>query len=182
VAGVRWLNEPPSWQGDAARLQVRTGPGTDFWQRTHYGFERDDGHALIRRVDGDFVAEVGVEGHYREQYDQAGLLVRASATHWVKAGIEYVDGAQLASVVVTRGYSDWSTAPLVEPPERFRVRVVKDGPAVKVEGSTDGGTTWQLMRLAWLGDHTPLDVGPMCASPDGGGFDVTFHDFTLQPR
>jgi uncharacterized protein len=62
------------------------------------------------------------------------------------------------------------------------VRVVKDGPAVKVEGSTDGGTTWQLMRLAWLGDHTPLDVGPMCASPDGSGFDVTFHDFTLHPR
>jgi uncharacterized protein len=179
---MRWLNEPPSWQGDDARLAVRTGPKTDFWQRTHYGFVRDDGHALLRAVDGDFVAEVGIEGRYREQYDQAGLIVRASATHWVKAGIEYVDGAQLASVVVTREYSDWSTSRLDEPPERFGVRVTKEGPTVTVEGSGDGGATWQLMRLAWLGDHPTLEVGPMCASPDGTGFDVTFHGFTVERR
>jgi uncharacterized protein len=179
---VRWLNEPPSWLGDAARLEVRTGPGTDFWQRTHYGFERDNGHALVRAVEGDFAAEVSVEGRYREQFDQAGLLVRASATHWMKAGVEFVDGAQLASVVVTRDYSDWSTARLTEPPERFGLRVTREGPAITVQGSADDGATWQLMRLAWFGDGAAVDVGPMCASPDGAGFDVTFHDFVLEPR
>jgi uncharacterized protein len=178
---MRWLNEPPTWQGDDTRLEVRTGPGTDFWQRTHYGFERDDGHAWVRTVDGDFVAEVAVEGRYREQYDQAGLLVRASRTQWAKAGIEFVDGVQLASVVVTREYSDWSTTRLADPPERFGVRVTRQGPVITVEGSTDGAT-WELMRLAWLGDHPTLDVGPMCASPDGAGFDVTFHGFTIARR
>jgi uncharacterized protein len=85
-------------------------------------------------------------------------------------------------VVVTREYSDWSTSRLDEPPERFGVRVTKEGPTVTVEGSGDGGTTWQLMRLAWLGEHPTLEVGPMCASPDGTGFDVTFHGFTVERR
>jgi uncharacterized protein len=134
----------------------------------------------VRPVEGDFVAEVSVEGRYQDQYDQAGLLVRASSTRWIKAGIEYVDGAQLASVVVTRDYSDWSTARLVAPPPRFGVRLVREGPAVTVQGSVDGGTSWQLLRLAWLGDDRTLEVGPMCASPDGGGFDVVFHGFTLE--
>lgn len=44
------------------------------------------------------------------QFDQAGLAVRLDARHWLKCGIEFVDGEARASVVVTNaGWSDWST-------------------------------------------------------------------------
>ena len=40
-----------------------------------------------------------------QQYDQAGLMVRLDPQHWLKCGIEYVDGRQCASAVVTRRLS-----------------------------------------------------------------------------
>ncbi len=38
-----WLNEPEEYHFDRG-LILKTEPNTDFWQRTHYGFERDNGH------------------------------------------------------------------------------------------------------------------------------------------
>jgi hypothetical protein len=53
IALMKWLNEPEwGWVGDA--LWVRTKPGTDYWQKTHYGFRRDNAHALVRRAEGGF--------------------------------------------------------------------------------------------------------------------------------
>lgn len=178
---MRWLNEPGRWEGREDRLDVRTDPDTDFWQRTHYGFRRDSGHFFYREMTRDFTASVQVEGRYRDQYDQAGLMLRASDQVWLKAGIEYVDGAQQASVVVTRSYSDWSVSPLAPAAERFWVRVTRQGGNISVEGSTDG-ETYALLRIAWLIDDAPLQVGAMCASPEGSGFDVTFHELRVLPR
>jgi uncharacterized protein len=89
---MEWLNEPPRWREQGGRLSVVTAGGTDFWRTTHYGFVRDSGHFRFDRVSGDFTAEVMVSGDHRELYDQAGLMVRLDAAHWLKAGVEYVEG------------------------------------------------------------------------------------------
>lgn len=39
----RWINEPAEWSIGQS-LEVRTRPDTDYWQRTHYGFQGDNGH------------------------------------------------------------------------------------------------------------------------------------------
>jgi regulation of enolase protein 1 (concanavalin A-like superfamily) len=46
---LRWHCEPKQWSIDpvASALRIRTDPGTDFWQRTHYAFEADNGHFLL---------------------------------------------------------------------------------------------------------------------------------------
>jgi uncharacterized protein len=176
---MRWFNEPPRWHGDADRLEVRTAPDTDLWQRTHYGFVRDTGHAWLQTVTGDVEVHVAVSGAYRDRYDQAGLLVRVAPTLWLKTGIEFVDGQQLASTVVTREWSDWSAAPLEPAPETYWVRLTREGGAITVHGSTDGDH-WRFQRLAWLTDEPTIEVGPMCASPDGGGFDVVFRDLVVR--
>ncbi len=109
---MEWLNEPPAWERRGDDLVVTAGPKTDFWRTTHYGFVRDNGHFWSRLWAGDFVAEVKVTGDYRDLYDQAGLMVRLDETVWLKCGVEFVDGVQQASAVVTRDHSDWSVAPL----------------------------------------------------------------------
>ena len=45
---LQWDCEPAHWQVDygANRLRIHTDAATDFWQRTHYGFQVDNGHFL----------------------------------------------------------------------------------------------------------------------------------------
>jgi uncharacterized protein len=180
VGGVEWLNEPPAWEARGETLIVTAGPQTDFWRTTHYGFVRDTGHCWFRPWDGDFVASVRVTGAYRDQYDQAGLMVRLDERVWLKCGVEFVDGLQHASAVVTRDHSDWSVAPLTTIPRSLWLRVSRTGPDVEVRYSVDGEHD-ELLRLSRLTDARRLLVGPMCAAPDGAGFEVTFEGFTVGP-
>lgn len=87
-------------------ISITSGQRTDFWRKTHYGFIRDDGHFYYEQVKGDFIVEVKVSGQYEELYDQAGLMVRLDEANWLKCGIEFVEGVQQVSAVVTRDYSD----------------------------------------------------------------------------
>ena len=73
---MEWHCEPPAWTDEDGMITVLTGPKTDFWRATHYGFIRDDGHFYWREVAGDFRAEVKVSGAYTDLYDQAGLMLR----------------------------------------------------------------------------------------------------------
>ena len=177
---MQWLHEPPIWKAEGSTLIVTTGPKTDFWRKTHYGFVRDNGHFYAEYVSGDFVAEVKVIGYYRDQYDHAGLMIRLDEANWLKCGIEFVDGAQCVSAVVTRDYSDWSVLPAPDDPGALWLRVTRQGDAVEVHYSFDG-EHFHMLRLAHLTLAETLGVGPMCASPDGNGFDVRFDGFHVQP-
>ncbi len=177
---MEWYNEPPRWNQTGDQLIVTTGPKTDFWRKTHYGFIRDSGHFCGERVSGDFVAEVEVRGQYKDLYDQAGLMVRLDETNWCKCGIEFVEGVQNASCVVTREFSDWSVVALPGRPASLWLRVTRHGDALEVHYSLDG-EKYTMLRLAYLPPGATAQVGPMCASPDGNGFDVTFVGFRVRP-
>jgi regulation of enolase protein 1 (concanavalin A-like superfamily) len=218
ASAASWTNEPAAVEAvvesGASVVRVRTRPGTDFWERTHYGFQRDSGHWCGAKAPlGDWECRVHLAGAYRRavQYDQAGLMVRPAAAaaaaaalcaedparrQWVKAGIECVDGAQQASVVVTRdGLSDWSTTPLSEAEAAGGIwlRLQRRGDALFVhwrpsagsaaEGAAEGRYSaggWRMLRLAAVPlDWGPLLVGPMACSPDEqpGGFTVDFAHF-----
>jgi hypothetical protein len=175
-----WVNEPTRWRRQGADLSLTADGGTDFWRHTHYGFVRDSGHAALTRVPGEFVATVEVQADYRDQYDQAGLMVRLDPERWVKCGIEFVDGTHQLSTVVTHSVSDWSCTPVEELPEWLGIRLTRRGDALTVDFSTAPGR-WQMSRLAYLPPDLPAWVGPMAAAPDGTGFDVRFRGFDLQP-
>lgn len=177
----QWLNEPPSWRDEDGELSVLTADRTDFWRMTHYGFIRDDGHMRYRAVSGDFTAEVSFLGAYEELYDQAGMMVRIDERNWLKAGIEFVGGSQMLSVVVTRDFSDWSTA--LAPADGWTMlRISRHREAVRVEWSLPGPQpNWTPMRLAHLPPAPMIKVGPMCCSPQRAGFAARFRGFTLSP-
>ncbi|MCA1443992.1 DUF1349 domain-containing protein [Ensifer sp. IC4062] len=177
----RWLNEPASWQGDQKALSLTTDGNTDFWRETFYGFIRDNGHAYLRSVSGDFTASATIKGAYEQLYDQAGLMLRLDQENWIKCGIEYTDGLMHFSVVVTRGVSDWSVIPLhdVTPSDAIEVRVTRHGDAVRVQFRF-GGAPWQMARLCPF-SAADAEIGVMACSPERAGFAANFCDFSVGP-
>lgn len=176
---MEWHGEPPAWRDEDGVLTVTTAHGSDFWRKTHYGFVRDNGHFYFERVAGDFTAEVKVTGEYAAQYDQAGLMVRLDEANWIKTGIEYVDGAQQLSAVVTHDFSDWSVAPTPDNPPMLWLRLIRQGDTVEVYTSFDG-QTYSLLRLAYFPPGAEVQVGPMACSPDGPGFTARFEGFSIR--
>lgn len=181
LGGWQWLNRPPRSFSEGSRLGVTTGTDTDFWRTTHYGFIRDTGHALLRDVGQTMRMAVTFTADYREQYDQAGLLLRIDERNWIKAGIEYVDGERLLSTVVTRDASDWSVVPLgneASAVSSVRVELQRKGDTVTVRYSLDDREPTSMLRIAYFPPH-PAQAGPMCACPEGQGFTVRFDQFAL---
>jgi len=180
-ADLTWLNPPPHHAFAGSTLHVRTGKETDFWRETFYGFRRDNGHFLYRPVAGDFSAEVTVKGDYRVLYDQAGLMVRLSETHWIKAGIEYTDGLAYFSVVVTNDASDWSLVGIPANPDGVSMRLTRHAETIRVQYLDAADGHWKPVRLAYFPPSKSVDVGMMCCSPQREGFEVTFSDFSIGP-
>jgi regulation of enolase protein 1 (concanavalin A-like superfamily) len=173
---MTWLNPPSAATEGAEGLTVTTAPNTDFWVETFYGFTRHSGHHLSHPVTGDFTARVTVTADYQALYDQAGLMLRLSDRHWIKAGIEHTDGQPVFSTVVTNGQSDWATLPLSFPASPITLRLTRHGSAVRVDVQEPSGL-WRMTRLAHLPDG-PAFIGPMACSPERGGFTATFSNYT----
>jgi regulation of enolase protein 1 (concanavalin A-like superfamily) len=176
---MQWLNEPPAWEQSGAHLTVTAGAKTDAWRITHDGGVRDTAHFFYQEVTGDFVAEVVVRGQYATLYDQAGLMIRLDAATWLKCGIEFFNGIQHASAVVTHEYSDWSVVPLPDAPPAIHLKVVRQGVTCEVHWARVG-EPYTMIRQAYLTAAPTLMVGPMCAAPTGRGFPATFEGFGVQ--
>lgn len=176
---MKWYNQPFVSNIENGIIHVTTDKNTDFWRKTHYGFIRDNGHFYYEEAKGNFVAEVKVSGEYKELYDQAGLMVRLDELNWLKCGIEFVEGLQYVSAVVTREYSDWSVVPLPQSPPSIWMRIIRRGTATEVHYSLDGHK-YNMLRMAYLTPIETVSVGIMCASPEGKGFSSTFEGFTVK--
>ena len=174
---MQWFNEPTEWRKSGDRLIVKTSPKTDFWRITHYGFIRDTGHFYFDTINTDFVVEVKIRGKYKDLYDQAGIMLRVDEKHWIKTGIEYVDGMQNLSAVVTHDYSDWSVLPWKEPADVLQMKVERRSEAIQIFYLNEE-SKYTLLRMTYLPNAT-IQVGVMCASPDGNGFEVIFEDYKI---
>lgn len=118
-------------------------------------------------------------GEYAELYDQAGLMLRLDAENWIKAGIEFVAGRRMLSVVVTREVSDWSTMPCPSDAAWLILRITRIGSAVHVHWSDrPDPTAFRMLRLASF-PVGPAFVGPMCCSPQRAGFEASFRNFAV---
>jgi uncharacterized protein len=177
MTGMTWHNEPVAWSLNAGTLTVECAADTDFWRKTHYGFVHANGHFYYREISGDFRVEVKAEGQYLNQYDQAGLMLWLDERNWLKAGVEFLDGRRVLSVVVTHEFSDWSVDS-AEAAEVVTVRVTREGDAVTVEFIDADGTP-KMARLAYMGPEIPARVGPMACAPSGAGFIATFSGWRL---
>jgi hypothetical protein len=173
--GFTWFNEPTVYRlGNG--LEIVTDEKTDFWQRTHYGFRRDDGHCLLAALDGDFSVTTHVEFRPQAQYDQCGLIVRVDEENWIKTSTEYEDErvSRLGSVVTNLGYSDWATQDVPSEARERWYRISRRGGDFLIETSA-GGHDWRQMRIAHLHQAPArLAAGVYACSPIGKAFRCRF--------
>ncbi len=174
-----WMNRPDWVLGTAGQLSFETRKGSDFWRQTHYGFERASGHALLFDVPPRFAAEITFSAKFETKYEQAGLLLWDSDAHWIKAGVEFADGQPTLAVVVTRGRSDWSMAPVVVPTDDWTIRLTATDSAVILHARV--GDRWQILRVADFVVGQAARLGPMACSPESEGLSVAFRDFRIGP-
>lgn len=176
---MEWYNEPDSWSIENEKLMVDVTPQTDYWRLTHYGFIVDDGPFYYCTRGGEFEVSVKISGEYKTRYDQMGLMLRIDEKHWIKTGIEYVDGVYNFSTVVTNDYSSWSVVALEEKPMAVWIKAIRKIDAVEVFYSLDG-KKFQLSNLVYFPGYKSAMVGMMSASPDGQGFKAVFDDFSIK--
>ncbi|MEW4371394.1 DUF1349 domain-containing protein [Paenibacillus kandeliae] len=178
---------PESQQVQDEQLVVRSLPDSDFWLKTHYGFERYNGHVLYDEIKGDFDATVELSMKPQSTFDQSGLFIGIDRDNWLKTSIEYItDGPCHLGAVVTRlGFSDWSTRDMEQQifTERLSFRVKREGEDFFVYFRIPGKQQeWEQLRIAHLDCPTgqPLRVGMYTASPMDRGFETTFYSFEIK--
>ena len=176
---MEWYNEPAEWNIENGKLILSVTPQTDYWRITHYGFTVDDGPFYYSKRGGEFEVSVKITGKYKSRYDQMGLMLRIDEKHWIKTGVEYVDGVYNFSTVTTNDYSSWSVIELQEKPSSIWIRAIRKKDAVEIYYSLNG-KKYTMSNLAYLPQQKPLMVGMMTASPDGDGFEAIFEDFSIK--
>jgi len=169
-----WTNPPTNVTTGAGELQVAATRESDAWRHTSYGFVHESEHALLAPMPTGSAIEVSFILDYDQQFDQAGLFLKASPTEWIKAGVEVSDGVPQVGAVVTHGTSDWSVAPVRAWAGReVTIRASRRGDAVTVRARADG-EDWRLVRVAHLDPDVEVAAGLYCAAPTRAGLVVTF--------
>ena len=198
LSAAEWLHPPASCEVTEQSVTLTTDPGTDFWQRTYYGFRNDNAPALLWERRDNFTFTARASFTYRNRYDQCGLIVYLDSDNWFKASAEAEDAsmARLGSVVTNLGYSDWATTDIPTPTVMW-YRLSRRGPDFLLESSPDG-TDFRQMRvfhLHRLGETTaemgkldppaapeqPMRFGLYACSPLESSFEVRFDHLTLEP-
>ncbi|MCA9459797.1 MAG: DUF1349 domain-containing protein [Nanoarchaeota archaeon] len=176
-----WFNEP-TFEVSNNRLFIITSPNTDFWQKTHYNFQRDNGHCLLTKIRNNFSITVKTEFYPQKQYDQCGLIIRINSENWVKASIEYEteNHSRLGSVVTNFGFSDWATIDINSKINSMWYRIQSKQNDILIEFSDDG-KTWKQLRITHLqSKYEELDIGIYACSPMNSSFKSIFDNFIIE--
>jgi uncharacterized protein len=194
----QWLNPPQHSQITADMVELTTEPGSDFWQRSYYGFRNDNAHALQLEHAGNFTFTTRADFQYQKQFDQCGVIIYLNSENWFKASIEFETPnlSRLGSVVTNHGYSDWATTD-IQTVNTMWYRLSRRGPDFLIESSSDGIAFKQMriFHLHQLGETTPemgaqnppqppaqsVRFGVYACSPNPSSFTARFSQFKLEP-
>ncbi|MDD4363620.1 MAG: DUF1349 domain-containing protein [Atribacterota bacterium] len=181
IKKTKWLNCPTKNKIMDDYIEITTDPETDFWQRTYYGFRRNNGHALLFEEDKNFTFTARVDFKYKNRFDQCGLIVFVNEDNWCKTSLEHENKyfSRLGSVVTVNGYSDWATA---DSPnfQCIWYRINRRDSDFLVEYSLDK-IEFKQMRIFHLPikQNELINFGFYACSPNQSSFTAIFSDFKL---
>lgn len=178
---LNWHCEPEKHEISGNSLILETEADTDFWQKTHYGFKADNGHFLFYETEGDFIIETSVKYYFKNQYDQAGLMIRVSPECWIKTAVEYEpdEPSKLGAVVTNGGYSDWSTQDIGDDLTEISFKISRKGSDYIIAYKEKNHNEWTQLRITHLDDTKTVQCGIYACSPKGEGFKAEFSSFSL---
>jgi regulation of enolase protein 1 (concanavalin A-like superfamily) len=179
---LSWINEPKNYTIKETEIVIDTEPGTDFWQRTYYGFQNDNAPALLIKTSEQYFSFlVRTEFDSRHRFDQCGVIVYQNSESWIKASIEYENEAfqRLGSVVTNLGYSDWATTDIPASQKYMYYRLSRRKQDFCIENSYDG-VNYKQMRIAHLfeGDNE-IQLGIYACSPEHSTFKAVFTEIAF---
>ena len=177
----KWTTKPISARTEGDKLVVEAAQGSDYWQKTVYGFEHDNGHALLAPWDKTLAMEVSFRlENFNALFDQAGLMLWHNPVSWIKTGVEFSDGVLCIGAVVTDNYSDWSLFPVpadwLGQEMTMRASILNDGVVIRAR---TGNSAWQTVRVARFPYEEDLQAGPFLSAPSEEGFVATFTAWRL---
>ena len=173
-----WSRKPASVLEVDGALKVESIEASDWWRITSYGFIHDDGHALTIDFPNESAMEVSFILDFTEQFDQAGIFIRADEANWIKGGVEFCDGYPQVGAVVTQNKSDWSSSRISEwMGKEVTVRASRSGDAVTIRAGINGDL--QLVRVAPLDPARSWSAGPMTCAPSRAGLVTTFTSWSI---
>lgn len=172
-----WTTEPAATATDGDDLLVTAVEGSDAWRHTAYGFVHDTEHGLLAVFGQGMAVEIEFTADFSAQFDQAGVFIRADDENWIKAGVEFADGQPQVGAVVTRGRSDWSTAPVPEwLGRRVTIRASWANDAIALRARADQGPSRLVRVIPWEVEST---AGPMVCAPSRSDLTVRFHEWRV---
>lgn len=178
---VKWLNEPSHYTVEPDKVEIITDPGTDFWQRTYYGFRNDNAHVLFRETQEQYFSfTVKCEFDSHALYDQCGIAIYQSSDCWAKVCAEYNNehSAWLGSVITNAGYSDWATTD-IKSVSHMWYRLSRRESDFCFEYSGDG-ITFKQMRIFHLTEGAEkINFGLFACSPTKSSFKASFTRFEV---
>lgn len=174
-----WIHAPQHYTLSAGRVAITTEPGTDFWQRTYYGFRNDNAPALLMATDEryfSFAVEVAFDS--KKQFDQCGVIIYQDSDNWFKASIEYENEiyGRLGSVVTNGGYSDWATTDVDARLKRMTYRLSRRESDFCIEHAADGVQFRQMRIFHLAAGGGTIQFGLYACSPSDSSFVAEFSD------
>lgn len=178
-----WTRAPEQYRISPQQIEITTQPHTDLWQRTYYHFRNDNAPVLQMETEEpyfSFVVKTDFTGS-KHRFDQCGIVVYLDSENWLKASVEYENGAfqHLGSVVTNGGYSDWATTAIDGSIRTMWYRLSRREDDYRIECSLDG-VSYQQMRICHMQKGAGvIRFGIYACSPEESSFTAVFSDLQV---
>lgn len=179
---LKWIHQPQVFSINEDKIEIITEPNTDFWQKTYYGFEKDNAPALLVETDKQsfsFIVKTDFEN--KLLFDQCGIIIYQDSENWAKASIEYENNTfqKLGSVVTNHGYSDWATTDITADAKTMFYRLSRRGSDFCIENSFDAIEFTQMRIFHLFEGSENIRFGIYACSPEKSSFKAAFSEMEL---
>ena len=183
VNKLAWTRAPEHCRISPDWIEITTLPHTDLWQRTYYHFRNDNAPVLQMETAEpyfSFVVKTDFTGS-KHRFDQCGIVLYLDSENWLKASVEYENGAfqHLGSVVTNGGYSDWATTAIDGSIRTMWYRLSRREDDYRIECSRDG-VNFSQMRICHMHKGGGIiRFGLYTCSPEDSSFTAVFSQMRL---
>lgn len=179
---MKWTRAPKNFNITSDKVEIKTDPHTDLWQRTYYHFRNDNAPVLQVSTDEKYFSFiVKTEFESKHRFDQCGVVMYLDSENWLKASVEYTDESSqlLGSVATNMGYSDWATTAIDASVKSMWYRFSRREDDYCIECSKDG-VNYSQMRIChmWNAAGT-IQFGIYACSPEDSSFTATFTNMEI---